>query len=153
MESKRGKLDEATDAVFERLMAGDFKGNAQELADECGIEFEWLRVALARVRSPEWIEENGWTIPYVRRGSWVNTWYVADTSDHADQQRMQTSQYLRALEVRRTTRLNVGQCRLALAALPDKRATAAKQWKTALTMFEAAEAHMELLAESFDENK
>jgi hypothetical protein len=150
MGPKRGKLDEATDAVFERLMKSDFEGDAQELAGECGIELHWLRAALDRVRTPEWINENQWTIPFVQRGAWSNVWYIAD-STNADVARMEDSQQGRAREILRSSERNVSQCDVVLASLPDKRTRVYRDWRDAKTMHEAAVAHMRLLVESFDE--
>lgn len=70
MEPKQTTLDVATARVFDFLMEGEFVGNTAELAHECGLDRDWMRAVLDRVREPEWVEENGWTIPFVRRGAW-----------------------------------------------------------------------------------
>jgi len=135
------------DRVFERLMGDPFDGSRDELAIEIGMGVSTLQSVLDWVRRPEFIDEHGWTVPYVRRGSTVNRWRIVDTEDMADQKTMKDSQRARAEEMLLTTRRNIAQCALARAAA-DGRSRGAKLWNRSMVALAAAEAHLEQLLES-----
>jgi hypothetical protein len=128
---------------------GKFLGAAEELADEVGIPLDRLRGVLNEVRTPEFIDENSWTIPYVKRGSDTNVWQIVDTDGRTDPVTMRISQHRRAVEMLGTTRRNMAQCKLAL--LPLRKSTrTAKLWKRTLVMQQATEQHLEALIENLD---
>lgn len=135
------------DRTFERLMSEPFDGNRDELAAEVGISTSVLQSVLDWVRRPEFIDEYGWTIPFVRRGGAVNRWRIVDTKDLADNETMRVSQHRRAQEMLVTTRKNIAQCALARAAV-DGRSREGKLWNRSMMALGAAEAHLEMLLES-----
>ena len=137
-----------TDAVFSVLMEGEFRGDAYALAHNAGMTHSRFQQVLRLVRSPAWIEEYQWTIPFVVRGAAINVWYIADTAGAGDRERMRQSRRLRASELLRTANLNIHQCRLALQTASTEEA---EQWQRAVVMHEAVEAHMALLAH-YEEN-
>jgi hypothetical protein len=51
--------------------------NVWQAAQAIGIDTSALVRVLALVRSPEWIEVYGWTIPFVRKGPAVKSYSVA----------------------------------------------------------------------------
>jgi hypothetical protein len=122
-----------------------FVGNSYDLADAAGIPHDWLRRVLNTVRTPEWVDDHGWTIPYVSRGRAWNAWTVVDTQAHPDNVRMRASQRRRAEEMLRTTERNIGQATLALASITDKRKSAAIRWRHVTVALEATKAHLEAL--------
>jgi len=138
--------DEHLARVFERLMSEPFDGNREELAVEIGMGVDTVQHVLDWVRRPEFIDEYGWTIPYVRRGSTVNRWRIVDTKDMADNETMRVSQHRRAQEMLATTRKNIAQCALARVAL-DGRSREARLWERLLAAERAAEMHLEMLLE------
>lgn len=144
----RGKPTDVNLAkVFERLVGDPFDGTREELAVEIGIGIHTVQQVIDWVRTPEFISENGWTIPFVRRGGPTNRWRIVDTSDMADQETMRVSQDRRAREMLNTTRHNIAQCALARAAV-DGRSREARLWHRAMMSLQATEAHLEQLLES-----
>ena len=143
----RRKPREATlNRVFERLAADTFDGTREELAIEIGIGVHSLQEVLDWVRTPEFIDENHWTIPYVRRGGQTNRWRIVDTEDRADHMVMKDSQQRRAQEMLQTTRRNIGQAALISTAL-DGRSREGRHWHRVMVALQAAEAHLEQLLE------
>ena len=144
------RWEQNVQALFDRLTQDLFKGTAWDLAKEIGISYDQVNDALWRVRQPEWIEEHHWTIPFVVRGSDLNTWRIVDTQDLADQQVMQDASNLRAHEMHRTTVVNIGQASLA-AATADGRTTMGRYWRNVLVSLEATRAHLELILSDGDD--
>lgn len=146
-EGKRRKPTEATlTRVFERLAADTFDGTREELAIEIGVSTAGLQHVLDWVRTPEFIDENHWTIPFVRRGGQTNRWRVVDTEDRADHMVMKDSQQRRAQEMLQTTRRNIGQAAIMATAL-DGRSREGRHWHRVMVTLQAAEAHLEALLE------
>jgi hypothetical protein len=141
------QLDRDTQAVFDRLMRAPFTGTMGDLAAAAGMDTERVKPVLARVREPEWVDEHHWTIPYVVRGAAENEWRITDTLNAADNAAMQASQNRRAEEMLQTTRRNIAQAELALAAVGDGRTTAARHWNAVLVSLRATQAHLELVIE------
>ena len=55
---------------------GPFRGYAHVLAKAAGIPQHQINVVLGMVRSPEFIEDNHWTIPYVGSGPGMKNPYM-----------------------------------------------------------------------------
>jgi hypothetical protein len=57
------------ESIFDYLMDnGPWDGTGVELAEELGLKAGEFSAALHHVRSPKWIDEHAWTIPYVGQG-------------------------------------------------------------------------------------
>jgi len=68
-------------ALQDFLLKGPFKGVAWDLARALGIPHQRLWNAINTVRTVEWVEEAGWTIPFVGRGPGPHTWQLARKED------------------------------------------------------------------------
>lgn len=73
-----------TEAVIKRLHEylvknGPYPSYSHHLARRIGVSGQQIVVALSRVRSVEWIEEHGWTIPYVGQGTGKKNPYMVVT--------------------------------------------------------------------------
>lgn len=67
--------DQDVEAIFDFLTdRGPFTGTASELADALGISYVRSQTALGKIRRET--EENGWTIPFVRKGGYSTQVYA-----------------------------------------------------------------------------
>jgi hypothetical protein len=143
------QIEQDIQALFDYLLPArqprrDFRGTEPELGQACGLNKWRIHAVLARVRTAEWVDDHHWTVPYVKRGGETNVWRIIDTSNQRDNMLMRWSQHRRADEVLKTTRRNISQCQLALAAC--RRGTrAARAWDTALRLQVGTEAALELV--------
>lgn len=140
-------MNENIKKLHDLLSGRSFIGSSWELARAAGMSWRALWNALRVVRTPEWIDEHGWTVPYVRSGAQANTWWLSDALEHVDNQRMRTSQRGRAEDMLSRTRRNIAQAELALSAVSDGRSTAAKHWNRVLVMLRATEVQLETALE------
>lgn len=83
------QVEQDVERVFDHLTDhGSFAGNAYAFAEALGIPYGRLQTALGRIRKQT--EENGWTVPFVRRGGYSQQVYAivptegVRTSDEED---------------------------------------------------------------------
>lgn len=66
--------------VHNALKGKPYKGFGTDLAYKLGMSYQDFRIVLGTVRSREWIDEQGWTIPFVGQGGKIGQAYaVVDT--------------------------------------------------------------------------
>ena len=62
-----------------------FYGNRQNLADAMGISVDRLQRVLNVVRSQEFVDAFGWTIPWVRKGRGERAWVRAESMEQFEE--------------------------------------------------------------------
>src|SRR5262252_3607705 len=76
------QLVRETKALQDYLIGhGPFNGVAEELADTLGISHQRLQSVLISVRSADWVEAAGWTVPFVGRGPGPHTYQLVTGED------------------------------------------------------------------------
>ncbi len=134
-----------TDRLFEYLtQRKEFVGTAWDWAHELGIEKHALNAAISAIRSPSFIEENGWTIPFVDKHGNRNRYWLCNTSDRVDNEAMKISQFKRAEEMRKTNQRNCAQCEIAKAGSNEE---SRKHWDRALIYLNAAQMSLDAVVE------
>lgn len=69
------QTDQDVETIFDFLTdSGPFNGTAEELGSNLGLGYTRITAALGKIRRET--EQNGWTIPFVRRGQWAKQVYA-----------------------------------------------------------------------------
>jgi hypothetical protein len=84
--------------------------NVYGLAKKIGVGSQDLTRVLSIVRSPWWIETQGWTVPYVSKGMGIKLYSVEDTSGKTS--RLRNGNRLKSAETETHLRRNLAGLRL-----------------------------------------
>jgi len=63
-------------AIYNLLKDKPFYGNMIDISIALGVSHQRVNRAIGYIRSAEWIEKFGWTIPFVPKGPGKKPWYV-----------------------------------------------------------------------------
>lgn len=119
-------LEQDIETIFEALYGNTVVGNSPAIAAFCGVPPTRFSRALTHVRSPQWIEEHGWTIPNVQKGSGQKVWSVAARRE--DEGALRRGIKIKTPETIEHLRRAKAQADLASSVL-DGRTAEGKWWK------------------------
>lgn len=127
-----------------RLRRRPFVGTLEELAAHIQMNVGTLGHTLQVIRSPEFIEQHGWTIPYVDRTggdyAYLNVWRIVDGRP-ADNDTMQRSQRHRRHRMLKATQRDSAQSWLAsIGTKPGS--DEAEYWQAELRTLDAVESDL-----------
>ena len=112
--------------------------NVWAVARAIGIGSQQLTQVLAIVRSPEWIADNGWTIPYVSKGLATKVYSVERTRGQTG--RLRRGNKIKSSETETHLRRNLAglklEAKLATGVAQQKALVLATTTEAALTMID-----------------